>query len=150
MANILSIKVRDGEGAETSVPIHFPSDHTPAAAQTWFDTAAGLLDNLIGGAIIGATYQVDLDVPAGLDAAEAGSRNDAGATLSYANSNGIAHSLYLPSFLSSQLVKKVVDESAEVTAWNLHYMGTALARQATDLNGLHLVNWRGGKQSTRK
>jgi len=149
MATLISVRVLDAEGKTTPIPYYFPdSVNTVAAAQGKLDTLAPLLDGLIDGVITGADVSFGLAIPgSGIKTAPvAGSRNDAGATLSYRNSAGRAWSHYLPGFKASALVNDVV-VLADVTSYNAAMVGALLA---SDDNALDLEGYRGGKQSRRK
>lgn len=149
MATLVSVRVTDAEGKTTPMPYYFPdSVNTVAAAQGKFDTLAPLLDGLIDGVITGADVSFGLTVPgSGIKtSAVAGSRTDAGATLSYRNSASRAWSHYVPTFKAVFLVNDVV-VLADVTSYNAAMVGALVA---SDDNGLDLQGYRGGKQARRK
>jgi hypothetical protein len=149
MATLISVRVTDAEGKTTPIPYYFPdSVDTVAAAQGKLDTLAPLLDGLIDSVITGAEVSFGLDLPSSgiKTSAVAGSRTDAGATLSYRNSAGRAWSHYLPSFKASALVNEEV-VLTDVISYNAAMVGALIA---SDDNGLDLTSYRQGKQSRRK
>lgn len=149
MANVLSVKIEDEEGGTKTIPYYFPVGTTHTDVSAWFLLAQVALDALIGGKIVEAVYSEAVFVNPALVKANpvAGSRADAGATLSFKNSAGVAVSQYIPTMKNSKLVNGiVVIDDGQVEA----YTDLVISGAATDENELNIVSVTGGKQSRRK
>lgn len=157
-ACVISFKMTDDEDFSTTLPIHYDVSevNTVAEAQGIATDLAPMISAISGSKVVGAKVEFPLTVPADI-AADAGSRNDAGATLSFYNSAGKASSIYIPAFLADKITAGKVDYDttppnlvdtfiAAITAGT----GVTGAFIATDGNALKLTSYRAGRQSTRK
>lgn len=150
MAILLSFQIRDGEDQTTSIP--FYSDTATAGEAATFAVATiPLLDAVIGGRVTG--YTITENFASGILSKAnpvAGSRNDAGATLSFRTANQRSWSHYLPSFLASKIVnKKVNADDAAVLAYRDHIVAGAAGFLPQNENYSDVISYRDGNQSTR-
>ena len=149
-ANIVSVTYEDSEGKRKSEAFYLPTSiNTVAGVETQADALVLLLDDVTGCEIVSAKVEFELTLPAGIKASpDANSRCDAGATLSFRNSESRALSLYIPGFLTSKMAGDVVQSGdTEVAAL---IAGIIIGGSWTDANQLALESYAKGKQTTRK
>lgn len=148
--NVVSITYEDSEGKRSSVAHYLPSTiNTVALAKTETDGLIADLDAVTGCEIVECRVEFNIALPAGIKSSPAaGSRNDAGATLSFRNAADRAMSLYVPGFRTDKMAEEVVQSGdADVTALIAQL---TLTGAWVDENELALEAYRRGKQSTRK
>jgi len=142
----------DSEGHTMPVPVFFDTGDisTVALAQTAVDLFDSLFQAVSGSHLKGAEVCFGLNAIAGAPAA--GSRNDAGAYLSFQNSVGSADGLYIPGFLTSKISNGVVsDADADVAALITEITGGGAADPLSTRNVAALwAAYRVGKQVVRK
>lgn len=98
--NLISVSVADDDGDTRSVPVFFENTVTPANMQTYFTAFAPLLDAVIGGKIVEASYTAQLTLPGGLKAApNANIEVQKGAQFSFSNPSRYKWGLYVPTML---------------------------------------------------
>jgi hypothetical protein len=154
----ISYIVKDADDTTRRMPIHYLASevNTVAEAQGIATDFAPLYGAVSGCEIIGAEVLFPLTVPEDEDGADAGYRGDAGATLSFYNSAGVAESLFVPGWLLSKMSGKTVDSpdaDDDIEAFvNAISLGSGITGGfvATDINGLKLTTYRQGAKSTRK
>lgn len=152
----LSFKVVDSEGMYSTVLVHFNESElaTVADAQAAATVIAGKLNGISGCSVVGITAEFPLTAPVDGGGVDAGSRVDAGATLSFYNTSGRAWSMYIPGFLTSKMESGVVTASDSNVAGFIATMTTGADIDddvtPTDGNELQLQAYRKGFQSTRK
>jgi hypothetical protein len=148
--NVVSIVYEDSEGKRSAVAHYLPATiNTVALAKTETDGLIADLDAVSDCEIVEANVTFNVALPAGIKSSPvAGSRNDAGATLSFRNSADRAMSVYVPGFKTSKIAGGVVQiGDSDVTALAAQF---TLTGAWTDENELALAAYRAGKQSTRK
>lgn len=142
----------DSEGHVMPIPIFFDTGDvsTVALAQATYDAFDSLLQAVSGSALVAAEVCFGLNVTPGSPAA--GSRNDAGAYLSFLNSVGSADGLYIPGFLGSKISNGVVnDGDADVAALITEVTGAGAADPFSTRNVAALwAAYRIGRQVVRK
>jgi hypothetical protein len=153
---VISYKIVDAEGHYRTMPVHYNESNVDSVTKAQeVATAFAPLFGLVSGCeIVGARADFPLTVPADPVGTDAGYRGDAGATLSFYNSGGKAHSLFIPGFLLSRLeAGKVNASDPDVTNFInglVTGVGASGPFQATDGNELPLSAYARGFQSTRK
>lgn len=154
VANI-TFKLVDSEDQYKTMLVHYNESEvdTLEKAQHIATILAPKIAGISGCKVVGARVDFPLTVPA--DAApDAGSRVDAGATLSFYNTSGTAHSLYIPGFLTSKMVSGVVTASDSNVAGFIATLttgdGITGSYISVDRHELPLQAYRKGFQSVRK
>jgi hypothetical protein len=160
---LISIKFRDDEGGTGSVPIYVDSADltTVANAITVANTIIPILfgtDQPSQMGVISAEVTFPLNLTAAQTAKPSAfipaddSRKDAGATLSFRNTNTRAWPLYVPGirgeFISGG--KVVVVDGSQMDGFIDTIIAGISGMKVTDDNGIDLVSYREGNQSTRK
>lgn len=142
----ISYIFRDDEGHEMSVPLYsLNTVDTVAGAQALAATFVLAKGGASQSEIVRAVVEFDLPV-IDADVVEAGSRNDAGATLTFRTGANRKHSIYIPAFPASLIINGVVDiNNAETTDLAAAIMASYLTPY-----GDTLVELIGGKQTVRK
>lgn len=152
----ISYIVKDGEDDLTRHLMYYDSAdvNTVADAQGIATTYAPLFEAISDCRIIGAEVTFSLTVPAPGSNPAAGSRNDAGATLSFYQTAGRAFSIFVPGWKSSLMANKLVNAAGAGVQNFLNAItnggGITGGLEASDPNALDLTTFVEGKQSTRK
>ncbi len=154
----ITFKIRDGEDHTTNLRLPYSSTsvNEVGEAQGIATDLAPVLSGVINGKVVGAEVNFPLTVPVATEQTMfPASRNDAGATLSFANVYGRRWSLYVPTFRHTFLVAGVVNaEHENVVA----FRGALVSGMGID-GGFEIIDPRGedtiesfikGFQSTRK
>ena len=107
---LITYKVKDSEDNVSSMPVYYDAAdvNTVADAQGIATSFAPLFNAVSGCKIIGAEVAFPLTVPVPAAVTD-GYRNDAGATMSFYNSEGRAWSMFVPGFLGTLMSNKVVN-----------------------------------------
>lgn len=155
--SVLSFKVRDIEGNARNVPVHLPDTATVADIVTLAASMAPHLDALTSGRVedeATLSFTVDLSGTSRKAAPVANSRVGAGVTLSFENSAGVAYSQYIPAVIDDLVSggKAVYDTTPAnaLDTWISDMLNGGASADPCDLNGLDIVDFKGGNQSTRK
>jgi hypothetical protein len=153
---LISYEVFDSEGKSARIPTFYNEsivdtlEKADNIVQVVGPRIAGISDCRVRTAYV--TYPIV--VGADDDTFAAGARVDAGATLSFRNSSGRAHSLYVPGFPVSLLEDGKVNASdsnmADFISSIIAGGGITGNYQAADGNELDLTAYIRGFQSTRK
>lgn len=152
----ISYIVKDGENDLARHLVYYDAAdvNTVADAQGIATDYAPMFEAISDCRIIGAEVTFSLTVPAPGSNPAAGSRNDAGATLSFTQAAGRAWSLFVPGWKSGLMANKLVNEAGAGVGNFLNALltggGITGGLAASDPNALDLSAFVEGKQSTRK
>jgi len=118
--SLISFSVLDDDGDRRNVHVFFDAAVTPAALASFATAYEPLLDAVIDGQIVEASYTIGLTLAAGLKAAPVGnSEVQKGANFSYANASRYKHGIWIPSFKPTLFVGDTVNMAgAGVGAFN--------------------------------
>lgn len=152
--HVLSFTLEDIEGNRKNVPVHMPPAATMTDIITFALSAAGHLDATSSARVVAATISYDVDLstasPAPKGAPLANSRVGSGATLSFRNTADVAYSQYIPAVLDALLENGVVLNTGAMNTWISDMLNGGASADPSDLNGLDLETYVGGKQANRK
>lgn len=117
--SLLSLKVRDENAGERSIPLHCELTFTDADDMNLvINDVVALIDPPLGGRIVEATLYLGIDVSSQVKASpQAGSYERSGATISMIDSGGKRNPVFFPTMAASKFSgKQLNDADAEVAA----------------------------------
>lgn len=152
MDSLLSFSILDDDADRRTVNIFFDAAITPAALAAFATAYEPLLDAVIDGQIIEASYTVGLVLAGGLKAAPvAQSEVQKGANWSYLNASRFKHGIWIPSFKPTLFVGDTVNQAgAGVAAFNAAHITGIAGTAPTNGQGFDLTALASAKKTFRK
>lgn len=150
--SLLSFSILDDDADRRNVNLFFDGAVTPAALAAYATAYEPLLDAVIDGQIIEASYTVILTLAGGLKAAPvAQSEVQKGANFSYANASRYAHGIWVPSFKPTLFVGDTVNlAGAGVGAYNTAHITGIAGTAPTNGLGFDLTSLKKATKNFRK